>query len=292
MTVKTHTLNLSLALTLCCSLLCGCNPLYILNGLTPTSGFNRLQDVQYGDLPRQKLDVYIPAAATEKMPVVIFFHGGGWSSGDKDLYMYIGEAISSLGFVAVLPDYRLYPEVRFPRFVEDGAAAVAWVQHNIAAHGGDPGNVILMGHSAGGHIAAMLALDEHFLRDAGANAPQGLIGLAGVYDFLPLLSDYFGDIFAPPESYPLSQPVNFIDGSEPPVLLLHGSKDRRVPVISSRKFETRIRERGGCAKTVVYPELDHATLTWSLSVPYRKPEVMEEIRNFVRERMQCVTKQD
>jgi acetyl esterase/lipase len=290
MRVKAPRLGLSLVLMLCCCLLSGCNPLYILNGLTPSSGFNRLQDVQYGKLPRQKLDIYTPTGAAEKMPVVVFFHGGGWSSGDKNLYVFIGEAMTALGFVAVLPDYRLYPEVRFPSFVEDGAAAVAWVQNNIGAHGGDPGNIILMGHSAGGHIAAMLTFDEHFLRDAGANAPRGLIGLAGVYDFLPLLSDDFGDIFAPPESYPLSQPVNFIDGTEPPVLLLHGYKDRRVPPISSQQFGTRILERGGCAKTVIYPELDHATLTWSLSVPYRKPEVMEEIRDFVREPMQCVAK--
>jgi dipeptidyl aminopeptidase/acylaminoacyl peptidase len=114
-----------------------------------------------------------------------------------------------------------------------------------------------------------------------------MIGLAGAYNFLPLLSDYFGEIFAPPESYPLSQPVNFIDGDEPPILLLHGGKDSRIDPLSSRDLETRVMAHGGCAKTVIYPELNHATLTWSLSAPYRKAEVMTEIRDFAQGSLQC-----
>jgi acetyl esterase/lipase len=139
MAVETSRFACLLLLAVCSLSLQGCSPLHLLNKLTPTSGFTRMQNVEYGVLQRQKLDIYLPAGAAEAAPVVIFFHGGGWKSGNKNLYLYIGEAISALGFVAVLPDYRLYPEVRFPVFVEDSAAAVAWVQQNIDRYRAIPG---------------------------------------------------------------------------------------------------------------------------------------------------------
>jgi acetyl esterase/lipase len=121
----------------CCLPLGGCSPLRLLNIRTPESGYRQIKDVEYGSGHRQKLDIYIPVEKADTAPVVIFFYGGGWREGKKSLYKYIGEAISSLGFVAVILDYRLYPEVKFPVFVEDGATAVAWVQHNIGRYQGD-----------------------------------------------------------------------------------------------------------------------------------------------------------
>src|SRR3712207_3414863 len=122
------------------------------------------------------------------LKVVVFFYGGRWESGDRGDYLFAAQGLVSQGFVAVVPDYRLHPEVGFAGFMADGAAAVRWVRDNIAGFGGDPAQIFLMGHSAGAHIAALLALDERWLADQGLprGTVRGAIGLAGPYDFLPL----------------------------------------------------------------------------------------------------------
>jgi acetyl esterase/lipase len=137
----------------------GCSRFDIVNATIPSCGYMRTSNIAYADLPRQKLDVYVPRNAKSALSVVVFFYGGDWQNGKKDDYRFVAQAIASKGFIAVLPDYRLYPEVTFPAFVNDGALAVRWVHDNIARFGGDPKRVFLAGHSAGGHIVALLTLD-------------------------------------------------------------------------------------------------------------------------------------
>jgi acetyl esterase/lipase len=187
----------------CCLTLAGCG-LRTLNAITPESGFGRTPDIAYGPDPRHRLDIYTPAGATADAPVIVFFYGGTWMSGGRHEYLYIAATLTARGIVTVIPDYRLYPDVRFPAFLEDAASAVAWVQKHIAAYGGNARNVVLMGHSAGAHIAAMLTLDERYLDAANARPVQGMIGLAGPYDFLPLRRDDLKDLFGPPERYPVT----------------------------------------------------------------------------------------
>ncbi|MDP5104505.1 MAG: alpha/beta hydrolase, partial [Erythrobacter sp.] len=120
----------------------------------------------------QTLDIWAPdkASATVsggKLPVVIFWYGGGWAKGDRASYAFAGRALANEGFLVVIPDYRKVPKVRFPAFLEDGAEAVAWARDNIAAHGGDPEKIAFMGHSAGAYQAVMLALDAKWLTAAG-----------------------------------------------------------------------------------------------------------------------------
>jgi acetyl esterase/lipase len=265
-----------------------CNPLPILNLITPESDFRRVTDIEYGTGQRQKLDVYAPLSpANNKLPVIVFFYGGTWSRGSKDQYLFLAEYLSPRGYIIVIPDYRVYPAVKFPAFVEDGAAAVAWTQKNIAAYGGDPDSIFLMGHSAGAHIAAMLTLDEHFLKAAGAKPPKGTIGLAGPYDFLPFTSSNIKEIFGPPEQYELSQPINFVDGTEPPMLLLHGDADYIVYVRNSINLEKKIRERGGCVKLVTYPGAGHGRILVAFSQSFRRPEVLAEVERFINNPKPC-----
>ncbi len=139
----------------------------MLDSLVPQGSYVRTPDVAYGALPRQRLDVYRPREVRRDARIVVFFYGGYWQSGRKEDYRFVAEALTSRGLIAVMPDYRLYPEVTFPGFVEDGALAVKWVHDHAAEIGGDAGRVYLMGHSAGGHIAALLTLDEHYLREVG-----------------------------------------------------------------------------------------------------------------------------
>lgn len=267
-------------------LLAGCSAQNVANTITPTGGFTRTAGIDYGDLPRQKLDVYVPDDAGPETPVVVYFYGGRWSEGERQGYKFAAQALTSRGYIVVVPDYRLYPSVRFPAFVEDGAAAVKWVLEQLPGRVSQAGPVFLMGHSAGAHIAAMLTLDPTYLRPAG-HAPTelaGFIGLAGPYDFLPLEADDLRDMFGPPERFPASQPINYVDGSNPPLLLLHGDADQSVYPKNSRHLAQKVSQAGGPVSLKIYEGLGHIRIIGNLALPLRwtSPQ-LEDIDAFIRE---------
>ncbi len=266
---------------------CSSPSLMLANALVPTGSMVRATDLPYGDRERQLLDVYTPAISDASAPVVVFLHGGRWSYGSKDDYPFVAQALTARGFVCVVVGYRLYPEVRFPGFVEDAAAAVAWVVANIGRYGGDPDNVFMLGHSAGAHIAALLALDASYLgaRSIGPGVFSGVIGISGPYDFLPLDGDDLRDMFGPPERYPDSQPVNFANPSVPPMLLLHGREDRTVGARNSKRLATRLREHGADVRTVYYHGLGHIETIAAFAPPLRRRRpVLDDVVTFVRDR--------
>ena len=176
-----------LTLLLLCLVLGGCSKFDLLNAAVPRGGYALDRDVAYGPLPRQRLDVYRPRERVKPAGVVVFFYGGDWQNGSKADYRFVGQALASRGFVAVLPDYRLYPQVTFPAFVEDGALAVRWAHDHL----GDAGPLHLMGHSAGAHVAALLALDDHYLKNVGLDrgAVRAAALLSGPYNFVPPPAD-------------------------------------------------------------------------------------------------------
>ena len=261
-----------------------CSPLRALNVLVPERGFERTEGIAYGDDPRQRLDVYVPRDATKPAPVVVFYYGGGWEGGNRAEYLFAGEALASQGFVAVVPDYRLYPQVKLRGFMSDAAAAFAWTRREIARHGGDPTRIFVMGHSAGAHIAALLAYDERYLRaqGLGRDAIRGVIGIAGPYDFVPtdpditaLLSDGAG--------FEQGMPATFVRGGEPPTLLLTGGRDTRVGPENTDKLVARLRAAGSRVIDRRYPELNHSRILVGLSAPLRNEALIEPIATFVRE---------
>lgn len=266
--------------------LAACSPLSTINALTPSDSYELTQDIAYGTLERQKLDVYVPSENGQGRPAVVFFYGGRWSFGSKDNYLFAAEALTSRGFAVVVPDYRVYPEVVFPAFVEDGAQAVAWAREHIEDYGGDPKHLFVMGHSAGAHIAALLALDERYLRAVGGSSEwlSGMIGLAGPYDFLPLTSEDLQAIFGPPARYPESQPINFVDGNVPPLLLLHGKFDATVAPKNTLSLTAKVRTQGGEVKAILYDTLNHTSLIGALSGTFRfLAPVLNDVTAFIRE---------
>ena len=276
-----------LAAALLLAALAACSATSILNVLSPTGDLDIRRDVAYGSLPRQKLDVYRPREGAGPRPVIVFFYGGSWDSGSRDGYLFVGEALASRGFVAVVPDYRIYPEVVFPGFVEDAATAVAWAKRHAAEIGGDPGRVFVMGYSAGAHLAAMVAFDKQYLAREGLapSALSGLIGLAGPYDFLPLKSERLKTIFAPEGTIARTQPINFVSADAPPTLLATGENDTTVSPGNSVRLAAKLREKGVPVTELRYPSLTHYTIVGALAAPLRGDEpLLDDIERFVRSR--------
>lgn len=266
----------------------GCTAFDVLNAPIASCGYLKASDIPYGSLPRQKLDVYRPREAGPLTPVVIFFYGGEWQTGQKGDYRFTGEALTSERFIAVLPDYRIYPQATFPDFVQDGALAIRWVHDNITRFGGDPTRVYLMGHSAGAHIAALLTLDAHYLKDVGLDraAIRAMAGLAGPYDFLPYSEDRpifhmkLGDLAPDPKI----EPVNFVDGHAPPMLLVQGMKDDVVAASNAFELAGLIQHAGGQARVICYPGLGHKAVVVALAWEFRwLAPVLRDCAEFFRE---------
>jgi acetyl esterase/lipase len=239
----------------------------------------------YADGARRTLDVCHPVGAVAA-PVVIFFYGGAWRSGNKRLYRYAAKALARRGYVAVLPDYRIYPQVRYPLFLEDGALVVRWAKDNVKRFGGDPDNIFLSGHSAGAHIAAMLAIDARWLQTVGLRPGRdvaGLIGLAGPYDFLPLRDDVLKVIFGG-ENRPETQPISHVRSGAPPALLLTGSDDRVVEAGNASRFAGRLRAAGNIATARIYSGVGHCLIVAALAPVLRLlVPIWRDIDRFIAE---------
>ena len=245
--------------------------------------YSQRRDLVYGPEPRHRLDVYLPPQP-QGAPVLVFFHGGGWRSGDKDHYKFVGSALAELGYIAVLPNYRLYPQVRFPDFVNDAALAVAWVRQRAASWVGDAPRLYLLGHSAGAHIAMMLALNAQYLAEVGmsTNTLRGVVGLAGPYDFLPFKYDYMRDLFGPEARYPESQPIRYARADAPPLFLLQGLRDNVVAPANATHLADALTALGARVTVKLYPDANHGDLVAAFSIPARgRVPVLKDTQQFV-----------
>ena len=258
------------------SLLAGCSGVQALDALVPEHDYRLDGDLPYGTAARQRLDVYRPldepAAGAAKPPLVVFFYGGNWTNGERGDYRFVGEALASAGAVVVIPDYRLSPGVRYPTFLEDSAAAVKWALDHADTYGADPRRLVLMGHSAGGYNAAMLALDPRWLGAVGISQQQvsAWIGLAGPYDFLPIDEPMTRVAFDWPATPADSQPLAHVTPQSPPALLLVADKDDTVdPDRNSAALGAKLQEAGVEVMFRRYPRVSHATLVGSLGTPLR-----------------------
>lgn len=248
-------------------LLSGCSPATVLNVLAP----NRLvaDGIPFGTDPRQRLDIYRPTGSGP-FPVMVFLYGGAWDSGERSMYRFVGDAFAAHGILTVIPDYRLWPGVRYPVFLQDCALALAWTRANIAGHGGRSSPPALIGHSAGAYNAAMLALDPSLLGAVGRSPRADLsrvVGLAGPYDFLPLHSDKLRDVFGPGPAAASTQPITHVDGRNPPMLLAAGTADGTVMPLNTIRLAARIRAEGGPVEERLYPGVDHLEIVGAIGRP-------------------------
>lgn len=244
----------------------------------------------YGDHPRQKLDVYPGRGAQgdNRRPVLVFLYGGGWRAGERRLYQPLVAGFTAMGFCVVVPDYRLFPHAHYPDFVEDVAAAVAWTFRHIGEFGGDPARLSLMGHSAGAHMGALLLTNSKFLagHDVRPAQVRAFVGLAGPYSFNPLEHDSTRDIFVTAADIDEARPIKHTGHAVPPMLLLHGGRDRVVGVHNSTNMATALTEAGQDCVITLYPRIGHISIVAALAWPLRwMAPVFRDSLTFVRPRL-------
>ncbi|MHA6205207.1 alpha/beta hydrolase [Dyella soli] len=277
-------------LVLCATLLlAGCaGTLFAgLNATNQHKGIEQQRDIVFDRDHRLALDVYAPAHA-QHAPVLVFFYGGDWARGERAWYRFVGTALAAEGVVVVIPDYRKVPQVSMTGFMQDAANAVAWARTHAGEFGGAPGDVFVMGHSAGGQIAALLATDPAWLGAHGMRPTDlaGFIGVAGCYDFVPVADDETEMLMAfgrTPDEQRRAQPISFVRGTEPPMLLLHGLDDREVGVANSQSLYRAVLLRHGEATLTLYPGVGHESLLFALARPTRGAiHTLDDIVAFVR----------
>jgi acetyl esterase/lipase len=263
--------------------LCGCSGTDILNFTVPRTGYSVYRDIAYGKDPRQHLDVYVPDKPATNAPVLMFFYGGSWQWGDKKDYLFVGEAFASKGFITVIADYRVYPQVYFPDFMYDAANAFVWTHKHIKEYGGNPDNIFVSGHSAGAYLALMLTVNDSYLKMDGGKTEwiKGTVGMAGPYDFLPFTDPKIKEIFSKRKDEE-TQPVNYVKPRLPPILLITGDKDTDVFPRNTIRFAAALRKSGNNVTEHIYPDLAHIGIILSLARGFRsKSPALEDITEFV-----------
>lgn len=261
-----------------------CSPLRTFDALVPKDPGVRVavRDAAFGPGPRRRVDVYVPRRRTGALPIVVFFYGGSWNSGTKAGYAFVGRALAARGFAVAIPDYRLVPEIRYPAFLQDNAAAVRWVRAHAAEFGGDAGRIVLAGHSAGAYDAAMLALDPRWL-GADRAAVRGWIGLAGPYDFLPFDQPVTQATFGTAPDPHDTQPVAHAGAGDPPALLATGDRDDTVRPRNSDALAARLTAAGVAVERRRYPRVGHVGIITAIARPLRgRAPVLADMAAFAR----------
>ena len=231
---------------------------------------------QYGPDPAQKVEMFLPTDAPQTdrrpLPVLVFIHGGGWHAGHPHDYRFIARTMAPQGYAVVLAGYRLFPSVRYPAMLEDGAGALRWVADHAAKHGGDPARVVLMGHSAGAYNAAMLALDPRWLAQQrlSADALRGVVALAGPFDFYPFDSEATVNSFGEAADPHDTQPIAHVRGGAPPLLLVHGTADTRVKPRNSLALARALTAAGTPNQAVLLEGVTHEGLIMMFAHPFSR----------------------
>ena len=271
--------------------LAGCMPLSTFNALVESDS-HELITAAYGASTRQHLDVYVPVEMPARVrpaqgwPLVVFFYGGSWKYGERANYRFVGEALAARGIAAVIPDYRLYPEVRYPDFLKDNAAATAWAMREAARFGADPKRVFVMGHSAGGYNAAMVALDARWLGGESITPTQlaGWIGLAGPYEFLPIENPDVKPVFLHPDTPLESEPIRHVSAAVPRTFLAASPDDDLVnPERNTKQLASKLQKTGIPVTLQIYPHTSHTTLIGAFAFPLRfLAPVLDDVVEFVK----------
>lgn len=275
-------------------LLGGCSALQVVNSVSRIYSADVKENIVFGEHPKLKYDLYLPDHANTEFtttPVVVFFYGGSWNRGDKSEYEFVGRRLASMGYITAVPNYRLYPEVKYPDFLEDGAQSIAHLRSELAKQEYQQlkpaREYILMGHSAGAYNAAMIALDPRWLNAVGVphqNSIKGLIGLAGAYNIYPIKDTDVQPVFSHPDYPPNSQPIDYTQQPTAPALLLAPESDTLVSIErNTQALHKALQSAGNQSSIQNIKGTDHITLIGTLSpLLFFKGSTAEPIRSFIQ----------
>ncbi len=235
------------------------------NGVRSDSGSERVAGQVFDRDSGLRLDVYQPEQTSADAPIVVFYYGGSWRSGKRGWYRFVGRALAAQGIVTVIPDYRKFPDVSFAELMTDAANALRWVQAN-REELGSSGPLFVSGHSAGAHVAALLATDERYLRRVRVQPEviAGLIGFAGPYNFLPIVDPKVAEVFVDDAGAYDAQPINHVDSMSAPALLFHGADDETVRPFNSKTYAAALSKAGVAAEYRQVAGLSHVRLIFEV----------------------------
>ena len=270
--------------------LSSCSPFRAIDLLVDRKGYSLEKEQSYGDSPSMRMDIYFPKNQSNlNDDIIMFVYGGSWRSGrlfsgKKEYYRFVGKLFSNEGYTTIIPDYRVYPEVKFPSFVEDVANAVRWIHTNMNLKN-DNRRLILIGHSAGAHIVSLLALDPNYFKEVGIDRSvlRGWVGLSGPYNFNPLAIRYIRPIFESViDDINKARPISFASVKAPPGMLIHGKRDR---LVSRNNSLALYKALTGAGSKIDYVSIDagHFDTVLGLGVPFiGKLEVQGAVFKFLR----------
>ncbi len=250
--------------------LTACNPVATLNNTTSLSGLNVTRNLHYGPDVRNVLDIYAPPqtaeASSSLKPVVLFIHGGSWTSGGKDEYVFAGESLARAGYVTAVMSYRLAPLHPYPDYIQDAAQALRWLQDNAAKYGGNGQRLYVVGHSAGAFNAVEVVDNARWLTEAGVNinTVHGVVGIAGPYDYdfrkFPSKNAF------PADGDPANiMPSRHVRPDAPPNLLLVAANDTTVDPDNGERMKAALQAANVPYTYTVLPGLNHITIVGALS---------------------------
>ncbi len=242
---------------------------------------------QLGDAPGQVVAVYAPTQSSPvPLPVIVFVHGGGWHSGNPDDYGWAARGLARAGFLVVLAGYRLFPQARYPAMLEDTARAIAWAHANVRQYGGDPGHIVLVGHSAGAYNVVQTALDPQWLAAEGvpSSAVTRVVGMAGPYDFFPFDVEASRNSFGHVDQPETTQPIHHVRAAAPPMLLMAGEADTVVRPRNTRALASALERVSAPVSTLYLPDVGHTDIVLALAAPWRtrNASVIAAITRFAR----------
>jgi len=233
------------------------------------------------DEAKHKLDLYIPKNK-KPAPVFFFVHGGAWRSGDRALYFPLGGRFAKEEILTVVPSYRLAPLNPHPAQIEDVAAAFAWTVKHIAEYGGDPNRIYVGGHSAGGHLSALLALDERWLKkyDLTSKSIRGAITMSGVYDLVAIGDSQAAVFGTDKEARKDASPLTFVKGGAPPFVVTYCQRDYMTLPAQAKTFYKALRDAKIEAKMVYVPGENH--ISEMIAVPDENDPTAKAVIEFVK----------